>query len=274
MKVVAPTKKPIQLKPVRPNAGLTAAYRKNVDGELAKMQADVLRTLSLIYEDDPPELAADESPAAALRQAIEMLKRRWRDRFDDLAQTWSRKFTADATIHADRSLSRALREAGFTVKFRMTAAAQDVFTATVAEQVNLIRSIPEQCLTQVQSLVTESVQTGRDIGFLAKAVQEQFGVSKRRAATIARDQNAKATATIARVRQQELGVTTARWLHSAGGHHPRPEHVAFSKGTHHGANHGPFYEVAKGAYLEGKWVWPGSEINCRCVAVSVIPGLD
>jgi uncharacterized protein with gpF-like domain len=65
------------------------------------------------------------------------------------------------------------------------------------------------------------------------------------------------------VRQKELGITKAIWVHSGGGKHPRPEHVAFS---------GKEYDVEKGAYLEGKWTWPGFEINCRCTSRSVIPG--
>ena len=42
----------------------------------------------------------------------------------------------------------------------------------------------------------------------------------------------------------EAGITKARWLHSAGGKTPRPEHVAFS---------GKTYDIATGADVEGRW---------------------
>ena len=110
-----------------------------------------------------------------------------------------------------------------------------------------------------------SVTAGRDLGTLAEELQAAHGVSKRRAAHIALDQNNKATSTVTRVRQKELGIKEAVWIHSGAGKHPRPEHVAFN---------GKKYDVEKGAYLEGKWTWPGFEINCRCTSRSIIPGFS
>ncbi len=60
-----------------------------------------------------------------------------------------------------------------------------------------------------------------------------------------------------RRRQAVLGITHAIWLHSGGGLTPRPAHVAFN---------GQKFEIAKGAFLEGKWTWPGVEIDCKCVS--------
>jgi SPP1 gp7 family putative phage head morphogenesis protein len=153
------------------------------------------------------------------------------------------------------------------VRFKMTEAARDVMSATIAEQVGLIKSIPAEHLTDVQGIVMRGVQVGRDLGTVSRDLQHQFGVTKRRAATIARDQNNKATASITRVRQQELGIIEAEWLHSAGGKQPRPTHVA---------NSGKRYLIADG-WLDpalNRRIWPGTEINCRCVSKSVIPGLD
>ena len=271
--IVAPGAKPVLLRAVRPNAGLAALYRRRLGAEVKAMEKDVIRTIRLAYADDPPEAAIDESPAAALRGAVAALTRRWNARFADLARDSGRKFTRKAVGGADEAMRKALKKAGFTVEFKITPAVQDIFTATLNEQVSLIKSIPEQCLTQVSSLVNVSVMKGGDLGALTRDLEAQFSVTHRRAALIARDQNNKATATITKARQLELGITRAKWLHSGGGRHPRPEHVSFSKGTHRGAAHGPFYDVEKGAFLEGKWTFPGFEINCRCVSISVVPGL-
>lgn len=72
---------------------------------------------------------------------------------------------------------------------------------------------------------------------------------------------------LARSRQLELGITKAKWLHSAGGKTPRETHVAFS---------GHEYDVAKGVTLEPDEgvVWPGTAIYCRCVSVPIVPGFD
>jgi hypothetical protein len=67
--------------------------------------------------------------------------------------------------------------------------------------------------------------------------------------------------------QIKLGITHAIWMHSGGGKYPRPEHVRAS-------NERLVYEIAKGAFLEGKWTWPGVEIDCKCVDRPVLPGFQ
>jgi SPP1 gp7 family putative phage head morphogenesis protein len=207
-------------------------------------------------------MAQDASPASILQRAMTRLARRWQLRIDDMAPKLAAWFATAAKDRAEGSFKAALREGGFTVQFKMTPQVNDVFQATLKEQVGLIKTIPQQYLAKVQGAVMRSVQTGRDIGGLAKELEEHYGVTKRRAQFIAKDQNNKATATIMRARQLELGMTKAVWMHSGAGRHPRPEHVAFS---------GKTYDVAKGAFLEGVWTWPGRECNCRCVSKSVLP---
>lgn len=264
--LASPTGKPIRLAPVRPNIGLQLAYQARLDALIAHMQVNVLLTLRSTWRQNPPELAQDESPAASLRRAMGRLARDWQRRFNDFATQWSRKFARDSVGAADRSFAAHLRKVGFTVRFQMTAAANDVMQATIAEQVGLIRSIPQKYLLDVRGAVMRSVQVGRDLGALTAEIEAKYGITRRRAATIARDQNNKATASITRVRQQELGIIQAGWLHSAGGKQPRPTHVA---------NSGKPYVIADG-WLDpaiNKRIWPGTEINCRCVSKAIIPGL-
>ena len=185
-------RKPVALRAVRPNAGVQASYQRKLDALIDAMQAAVEAAIHTAYLRKPPRLAADEAPAAALRGVVARLGREWQQRFTDFANREGKRFTAQSAGHADRSFAEALREAGFTVRFTMTPEARDVLAATMAEQVNLIRSIPAEYLTQVQGAVMRSVQTGRDLGALTTELQEQFGVTKRRAAFIARDQNNKA----------------------------------------------------------------------------------
>jgi SPP1 gp7 family putative phage head morphogenesis protein len=261
MAIQAPS--PTTLDPVRPNAGIQAAYRKRLDAMVKEMHESILYWLTSAYKANEPEMAQDESPAAALRQSVRQLRRRWMRNFDKGAQKLAKYYTKAMMDRADGDLTAKLKKIGFSVEFKMTAAANDVMQATIGEQVGLIKSIAEKHLTEVEGLVMRSVSQGRNLSEMTKELQERYGVTKKRAALIARDQNNKATATITRVRQQELGITEAVWMHSHGGKEPRPSHVA--------AN-GKRYKIAEGMYLDGKWVWPGTEINCRCVSKSVIPG--
>jgi SPP1 gp7 family putative phage head morphogenesis protein len=206
------------------------------------------------------------TPATGLKVAMERVAARWQANFNAAAPRLAEYFATAMKDRSDANLRAILQDAGFSVKFQLTPAMRDVLDATIQQQVELIRSIPAQYLTQVQGAVLRSVQAGRDLGALSKELQDQFGVTKRRAALIARSQNNLATATMTAARQKELGITQAIWQHSGGGKEPRPTHVA---------NSGKPYDIATGWYdpAEKRFLYPGQAINCRCVSRSIIPGL-
>jgi SPP1 gp7 family putative phage head morphogenesis protein len=261
---MARTPKSKTLSAIRPNAGVQEAYQRRIDAMIARMQTDVSRSVLALWKRRAPVMAQDESPAAALAAMMRRLGREWLGRFDEFARRESRRFATQALGSADRAFQGALRKAGFTVRFKMTPAAQDIMTATISEQVGLIRSIPQQYLKDVEGIVMRGVQIGRDAASISEALQLNYDVTQRRAALIARDQNNKATASITKARQLEIGITQAEWLHSAGGRQPRKTHVA---------NSGKTYDVAEGWLdpAEGKRIWPGELINCRCVAKAILP---
>ena len=261
---------PATLSPISPAAPIRAKYERRLLALVDEMHRSLVHWITAEYRANQPEvvlLASDKSPAAAMRAIIARVGKRWLQRFDEMAPKLADYFATAVKDRNDRALMGDLRRAGMTVRFKMTAAMNDAYQAVRAENVNLIRSIAQQHLTQVETLVMQSVQQGRDLGTLTKELTARYGVTKRRAAFIALDQNNKATATLTRVRHLELGITKAKWLHSAGGKTPRPEHVAFS---------GKTYDIAKGHdFGDGEGpTWPGVEPGCRCVAVPVVPGFD
>lgn len=218
-----------------------------------------------------PVLAQDEAPLAGLRSALRGLRRRWETKFDDAAPKFADYFATQASKRVNGTLEKLLAESGMTVEFKLSRAMREAYGAVVAENVGLIKSIASEHLTDVEGIVLRSVAQGRDLGSMAKELRERFDVPRKRAALIARDQNNKATSLITRVRYQEAGLNRAVWMHSGAGRHPRPDHVAFSAGRFRGpSGPGPEYDVEKGAYLEGKWTFPGYEINCRCVSRAVV----
>lgn len=255
------------LSPIRPSAPTRMRYQSQLDALIDEMQHSLTRELLAAYRDASPSLAQDASPARVLQAAFNKLQRRWLKRFDEFGPKLSDWFATAVKDRSDRSLMADMRKAGLTVRFKMTAAMRDSVQAVIDENIGLIRSIGEQHLTQVRTVVMQSVQNGRDLAHVSRELQKRYGVTKRRAAFIARDQNNKATAVMTRTRHLELGVKKARWLHSAGGKTPRPEHVAFS---------GKTYDIAKGHdFNNGEGVvWPGTAINCRCVSIPIIPGFD
>jgi SPP1 gp7 family putative phage head morphogenesis protein len=256
------------LKPIRPAAPVRVKYEQRVHAALFDMNKALIREIERVWNRREPEtLAADEIPAKALQAALAKVGRRWLRKFDALSDSLADYFATQTRARCDRALADMLRKGGFSVRFKMTPAMRDAFAAVRQENVGLIRSIASQHLTKVEMLVNQSVSQGRDLGTLTKALEKNYGVTRRRASLIARDQNNKATAVMTKARHIELGITKAKWLHSAGGKHPRPEHVAFS---------GKIYDIREGHdFGDGEGpVWPGTAINCRCVSVPIVPGFD
>ncbi len=266
MKIRAP--KQTTLRPVRPNIGVGVAYQRQLDKLIESMHKSIVYWVSATWRANTPHaalMAADASPAMESRKIMAKLARRWTRAFnkgaDDLANTFASKNAGNA----DASMKDALDRAGFSVPFKATPGMNDAFQAVVTENVGLIKSIGSQHLSEVEGIVARSVATGRDLETMTNELVERFGVTKKRAAFIARDQNNKATAVFDRARKLSLGITKSKWRHSGGGVHPRPSHVA--------AN-GKIYDTQKGCLIDGKYIFPGEEINCRCISDSVIPGFD
>lgn len=257
------------LPPVRPSLALEIEFRKKLDRIIREMAGSVEYWLAAKYRQNEPKvvsIAEDDNPAAALRKAIRLLSKRWQKNFDEIAVELAKYFAKGAAARSDSQLRSILRKGGITVRFVMTPAMRDILGATVNANVALIKSIPGEYFTQIEGIVMRSVQAGRDLGGLTKDLERQFGVTRRRAAIIARTQNNLATASLDRCRRLELGITEAVWMHSAGGKQPRKRHVAFS---------GKKFDIRVGAPIgdKGQNVMPGEEINCRCVSRPVLPSL-
>lgn len=253
------------ISPTRANAGVEAWYRRQLDNHVRAMQKSVVYWLTANYKASGAAVAMDASPAVFLREAMRKLTRRWTKAFDEIAQKLAARFASDAFKNTDVSLSNELKTAGFTVEFKMTAPMNNALQATITENVGLIRSIPEKYFTEVEGLVMRSVARGRDLSYLTEELQKRYGITRRRAALIARDQNNKATSVMQAARQKSLGITQGIWRHSHAGKEPRPSHVKAD---------GKVFDLDKGMFLDGKWVMPGEEINCRCTWSAVLPGLN
>lgn len=266
MMLRAPTKKPIVLAATNANVGLEVVYRTALMRLVKAMHVTLAQKILAIYATDGDDgIGHDASLAATLARAMDRMAKEWTRKIDAGAKELADWFSKSTRERSDASLNTTLKDAGFTVEFKMTPAMRNTYDAVAKEQVTLIKSIGAEHLDDVQVMVMQSVQQGRKLSELSRGLEEKYEVSSRRAALIARDQNNKATATFNRARRTELGITHAKWRHSNAGKKPRPSHVA--------AN-GKIYEIAKGMYLDGVWTWPGVEINCRCSDQPVIPGFE
>lgn len=261
------------LRPATPCAGTEVEYRRRLDKLVQEMSRSVVYWLRAMYRADPPAVAVlaeqaqdARTSAQKLRELMRSLADRWQSRFDEVGPEMAEWFAKSASARSDKQLQALLRKGGWSVRPRYSKAQRDILAATVAENVSLIRSIPQSYMTQIESAVMRSVQTGRDLSQLTRDIEKQTGVTRRRAAAIARDQNNKTNASLQRARQMELGIKEAIWMHSGAGKHPRPTHVR---------NNNKRYDIAKGWWDPAvkAYIHPGMLINCRCVSRPVIAGI-
>jgi SPP1 gp7 family putative phage head morphogenesis protein len=260
----------------QPNAGVKHWYQQRLDELIAGMYLDLTLQLGLVFTRESAKIEpkvtsktriASDAGISAVDKTMKTWARKWTLKFDKLSLDLSKRFARRAFGVTEASVKDAFKAAGFTVKFKPTRAGLEAYKAVVSENVNLIKSIPQEFLTNVQSSVWSSVRVGGDMGVLSRKLRANYDVTTKRAALIARDQNAKATAVIENTRRQELGITQAIWQHSAGGKEPRPTHVEMD---------GKLFDLKRGMWDsdEEAYVFPGQLINCRCTSRAVIPGFE
>ncbi len=247
--------KPKTVRAVHANRGLELSYRRRMQKLIADMHASVDYWLKAAYRREPPRMAAlvaeDASPSQKIKKTLDGLAARIAT-FDEMAPKIAEAYLSDAFKQTDNAFRRALKDAGWTVEFKMTPAVRDAFEASLTENIGLIKSIPEKYLQQVEGVVMRSYSTGRDLETMVKELKLLYPKASERAELIARDQSNKANAVVNRARQLELGITEAVWMHSHAGKVPRPDHVA--------AN-GKRYNIAEGCKISGEYIQPGEEIN-------------
>ncbi len=256
---------PLQtLRQIKPNAGVRVWYSKQLYKLVDEMNNSVIYWVSANYKNSGAAMAMDVSPEMLMRSAMRKLTRRWLKQFDALADKLAKKFAALSMDNMDASLNHALDAAHISIPFTMTTEMNNALQTVIGENVGLIKSIPRQYLSQVETLVMQSVARGRDLGTLTKALQERYDITKRRAVLIARDQNNKATFVMQSARQRSMGFKTGIWRHSHAAKKFRQSHLKAD---------GKEFDLSKGLYIDGKWIMPGEEINCGCGWQVVIPKL-
>lgn len=266
-------KKPRELTAVRYNAGNMLWYRSELKRMVAAMNKDVRAEVLAIFERH--EVAQVEVMAMDAINPVELVK----DKLKELTAKWMAKFIKRSTPLAtdmssrtikvaDRALASSIAKEGMTIKMQMTDAMTQRVDAIIAENVSLIKSIPEKYFTEVEGMVYRSVTRGNDRKQLVDDLMDGFskrsGITRRRAVNIANDQIRKATSALSSIRQQAAGITEGIWMHSRGQAHPRHKHLKAD---------GEKFKLADGYPCgdNGQNVMPGEEINCSCTWKPVAP---
>lgn len=149
-----------------------------------------------------------------------------------------------------------------------TASKDMLLKLAIKENVELIKNVSSQCLTNIESIVYDGMTNGSGWDDIQKGLYHQDEIARRRVKLIARDQTAKATEAIEELTQRENGIQYFMWRTM------EDERVSTGKGGHKQLN-GKIYKWGENdrypvidAY--GHTGTPKQRPNCRCVPLPLI----
>lgn len=256
-----------KLRGIHANLGVASKYSNQLWDLIQLMADDIESQIVEVWDTREIKIgfALDARPrdrVTMLRTVFEKLIERWTSRFDRSAEKIAKQFTTGMKQTTESAMRTALKAAGWTVSFKPSPAALQAYSAVLAENVGIIKHIPEAHLARVQDAVWKNVTKGFDRGQLAKDLREQLGTTEKRAKRLANQQARMAKSTFENVRRLELGIEEAIWRHSHVGKEPRPSHVKAD---------GTIYKIKDGLVLDQVRTWPGVEYGCKCFSEAVLP---
>lgn len=141
----------------------------------------------------------------------------------------------------------------------------------------LIKNMTKNELERVSGIVQRGLQDGSSLDSVTETIEKSFGITRRHAKLIARDQTTKLNGSLTKLRQQEVGITEYRWQ-TSGDERVRADHKALDGKLCRWDDPTVYYNEASKKWenrknIGGTLVNPSQDINCRCIALPVIEGI-
>jgi len=261
-------RKDIRPKPVELSKATGIEYNALLQKLVREIKKDVNQLLPLL-RDLAPEYQTDSTTVTndgyvtEITSALRRLLDKWSSpEFRSVANRMASKFVRTANTVNGKRFSKSMKSFGIDI-FGDDPSLQEYVDASIFDNTRLITSIPEQYLTQVESIVMTNVRAGGRPSSIAKQLQKQFDITENRAKLIARDQTAKINGDLNKKRQIATGFEYFEWIDS-GDERVRDRHdfisdkvTAYGKGIYRWDNP-PLSD-------QGVPIIPGQDFQCRCI---------
>jgi SPP1 gp7 family putative phage head morphogenesis protein len=251
-------------KTLSPSAAIEQRYNTALRVLIERMTAETELELKKLFKTEHAEeyFAEDASISSQARILTNALIKKYTDLFASLAKPTAEEFAKASDRSSDLAVKSSIRhlsdELTLPTKTITSGPLANILSATVTENVGLIKSIPAQYLGGVQGAVMRSITTGNGMHDLVPYLQKHKGITLRRARVIARDQTKKAFANLSKERMQKIGVEEYIWRHTAGSRHPRSLHEQLDGRV---CRYDDPPVIQKNPEVRGH---PGQLINCAC----------
>lgn len=254
-------KPPRQLYPRAAALEYFKSIREYLDRARRLLERELFPFLAQWIEEERVErgdsIRADREGGKKVNRAIDKISKEFFDSLNvDELERLAGAMAGRVSAHQRAQLGRQIRALVGVDVFAAEPNLAPLVEAFTAENVALIKSIPNGYLDDVEKRVTAAMRSGLRWEELAKELQERYEVSEARAALIARDQAGKFFGELNEARQAALGVREFIWR-TANDERVRDEHAAL-EGERFSWDDPPSEGI------------PGEAINCRCFAEPVL----
>lgn len=209
---------------------------------------------------------------------------KWSNYYDDMMQEITKKTSRYNAKKQIERISRLARRSSFRQWQKMVkktlgidvdenfykgAQYQNIAEAWVQNNVDMIKTVPNNVLRGMNKQILDAYQNGLTAKELEKAITHTYGVEKGRAKFWARDQLSTLNSQITQKQHEDAGVTKYKWSTSRDSR-VRDCHASFNGRIFEYANPPEIWQsTAHGRKYTGRHCNPGEDYMCRCVAIPV-----
>lgn len=254
---------------------ITTAYMKMYNAALKEVLPDLMQEYKVAKREDARMDDMRDFAAIARQKILEAaakLEKRLSEfalerRLERVARQVQNSVRSDWKRVVKRSLGVDILESYYNDAFYDV-----VMKKWIADNVSKIQSIPSQSFNNMEHIILDGYAKKKTIGAIAREIQEEYDLTKKKAKMIARDQMGTLSGQISQLQQTDAGVTRYKWSSS---------HDERVRDCHRGFNGKIFewdkppaewYETkSRGRVYTGNYYHPGEAYQCRCVAIPIFP---
>lgn len=268
---MTPSRKPKAGRTVPSPVGISTRYNAEMQALVSEMLRETEREVRKLFESPvavESHVMTDASISSQARILINALQTTFSLKFAQRSKPLAERMVSQATAASATAVKRSLKSLSVGMALATaslkTGPLAEIIKASVAENVGLIRTIPEKYLDNVRGAVMRSITTGNGLQDLVPFFEKQAGQTERSAKNTALDQTRKAYQSMNAERMKAAGVKSFEWVHSGGGQKPRPDHVAMSGNVYR------YDDLPVIDERTGEKGIPGQAPNCRCTSRPVL----
>jgi SPP1 gp7 family putative phage head morphogenesis protein len=209
------------------------------------------------------EQIIDASYVSLLEELLEKFKESIKKQFGLLRiSEWATNITKIVYGYNERRWIEEIGKFGIDLKKDISYQfLKEYLNLRIADNSKLIKNLQDEVIYELEQEIYKHFEQGKTFKELSKSITERFGMDKKRANLIARNEIKNTNTQLNKKRMQEYGVEKAIWM-TADDERVRTQHEKFN---------GKEYEIGKGLKNDkGEFEEPGEKINCRCVAIPII----